>query len=118
MFAKKNYSKYMIVAMPWLVLLIFISSTHPANLPVFALLVPFVILGVALYITLQAVTSKVIGGRSKHQKAVTVLLTIFLVTCAGLQSVGQLTFRDFMTVLLLTLLGYFYVYRNIIGAKQ
>ncbi len=118
MLAKKNYTNYATVAVPWVVFLVFISSTHPADLPVYALLVPFLLLGIALYVTLSVVAKKVVKTSSRHQKAITILMTLFLVTCVGLQSVGQLTFRDFMTVLLLTLLGYFYVYRNIIGTKQ
>jgi hypothetical protein len=114
----KNYSSYATMAVPWIVFLVFISSTHPADLPVYVLLVPFFLLGVAIYVTLGSLVSKITRSSSRHQKAVTILMTLFIVVCFGLQSVGQLTFRDLMTVLALTLLSYFYVYRNIIGTKQ
>ncbi|MFZ1483642.1 MAG: hypothetical protein WAS36_01370 [Candidatus Saccharimonadales bacterium] len=117
MLTKKNPSSYIVLLLPWAAFLLFMSTTHPATLPVYALLIPFVLLGLAVYVTLRMLMSKLMG-QSKHQKIVTILITLFLVTCVGLQSVGQLTFRDFLTVLFLALLGYFYVYRNIVGAKQ
>lgn len=110
--------QYVLVSIPWLALGLFMAFTHPAELPVYALLVPFVLLGVALYVTLNSAVGAYFKTKNKHQKNVTLLLTLFLVTCAGLQSVGQLTMRDFITVLLLTLLGYFYLYRNVIASKQ
>jgi NADH:ubiquinone oxidoreductase subunit 3 (subunit A) len=90
---------------------------HPQNLPVLALIVPFVLLFVALFGTwnLFLVIQRRIGGARRvplRAKWFGAALCGGLVLLLVLQSLGQLSLRDVLTVVAITVIGYVYAVRN------
>lgn len=95
----------------------FMAASQPDKLPVLALIVPFILIFAALYQTwmlLQALYIQYVAknslkkGSKRFARIVCASMTLLLV----LQSLGQLTFRDIATVLLIGVVGYLYVARN------
>jgi len=106
-------------AVSWIALVAFISLSKPANLPSWGLIVPFILLYFAMRFTVGlAVETK--GQVNPHFHAVVrwlpVVVALSVVVILALQSIGQLSTRDVIAVVLLVLLGYFYVHRN--GSNQ
>jgi len=94
------------------VLLLFMATTEPAKLPLLLLIIPFILL-YALVIAALAVTTGIAGKpvTVKHIRRYagwTALPMLLLV----LQSTGQLTFKDAGIIILLFILGYFYMAHN------
>lgn len=95
-------------------LLSMMLSVHPATNRSFILVVPFVLIYVATY------QAAMIGTQLVKGTAASVLRRVYkahaaaagVVMCLALQSTGQLTLRDSVTLLLLLLLAYFYLSRT------
>ena len=103
-------------AASWGVLLAFMCTFRPAQLPVFALIVPFVLLFAALYSLwglLEALRQHYSGeqARPPHRRFGAVVCAS-LVLLLVLQSLGQLLFRDVITLLGAVVLGYLYLTRS------
>ena len=97
------------------------AISQPANLPTVALIAPFVLLYVALIYTTKGLAEYMAAGNhAKSSNFVqrkapgTIASTVVLVV--ALQSIGQLTARDLISVILVVVIGYFFMYRN--GARQ
>jgi len=87
--------------------------SNPSGLPVVVLIVPFVLLFVALY-TLWMLLGEVkvryfARGRPRQRLGMAVCASVVLLIV--LQSLGQLTLRDVLTVAAIITVGYLYLAR-------
>jgi hypothetical protein len=107
----------------WLLLLAFTSLLRPDKLPVVLLIVPFVLLFAALYSSwnlLFALKDRfysktgVVAPRKRLGIAICTCAVLLLV----LQSLGQLTFKDVVTLSAIVVLGYMYIARARIDAAK
>ncbi len=101
----------------WGLLGVYMMVSSPDKVPVLALIVPFVVLFFALYSTWQLIstliaayilTAKVPKRHSKVGAVFAGALVMLLV----LQSLGQLTIRDVLTLAAIVVLGYLYLHRT------
>ena len=88
--------------------------THPTHVPVFLLVLPFVLLGCAVHATTKLVlevpvSRRLSGGR---KQIIALIVSGIVVACSALQSLGEFSLRDFGVVLLLALLLFFYIDRQ------
>jgi len=95
------------------------SISQPAKLPVWGLIIPFILLYFALRYSVRSALEQ--SGQLKPQvtalqRWLPVVLAMSGVVVLALQSIGQLTVRDVIAVILVVMLGYFYVHRN--GTNQ
>jgi hypothetical protein len=93
-----------------LLLLVFILSTNPQTLPSVLLILPFILVFIFVFLTLLSIgTSRGVMRAKAARVAVfgAALPTLILV----LQSLGQLTLRDVLTILVLFCMAYFYMTR-------
>lgn len=105
----------------WIALVVLISISQPAKMPVFGLIIPFVLLYFALRYTVKLVldSSRLSNSRTLMvRKWLPDVTAMSAVAVLALQSIGQLTARDVVAVVLLVMLGYFYVHRNGSGQKN
>ena len=104
----------------WMLLGTFLVLSEPSRLPVVALIVPFVLLFAATYclwnLTQQARIRYL--DRGKPHKRLGVVLCACAVLLLVLQSLGQLTLRDVITVAAIVFLGYIYVSRVNLGLPK
>ena len=101
----------------WTALLSFLVLLRPDKLPVVALIVPFVLLYVALYSLwnlLGRTRVRYFGqaGLPKPRSGLGRVLCMSAVLLLVLQSLGQLTLRDIVTVVAIISLGYLYLTRS------
>jgi hypothetical protein len=112
----QTYPSIIKVITPWLLLLGFMMLSQPQKLPVLLLIVPFVLLFVALMSTWAVVVPalhRLLGKRGyagARRLRVTVCGSAVLLII--LQSLGQLTLRDMITIGAIAVLGYLYVGRS------
>jgi hypothetical protein len=114
---KKSISKKNLLKLGLLYggLAIFLLSTDPRNLSLPLLLIPFIWLGVCLYVairyclTLFSTRYRKISNNRKNSLAVT--LAAIPVCMLLLKSIGQLTIRDVFILAGLIAIGTFYVGR-------
>ena len=90
---------------------------RPDNLPVAALIVPFVLIYLALYnlwrlFGLLRLRYFVKDGEWKPHRHLGMVISGSIVLLVVLQSLGQLTLRDIVTVLGIISLGYLYLTRS------
>jgi len=86
-------------------------GTDPAKVPSFLLIVPFALLFVVLLLTISAFLQHK-GYTKTRSLQVAVLCAATPVLLLVLQSIGQLTIRDILTVAILFALSYFYMSRS------
>jgi phosphatidylglycerophosphate synthase len=106
-------------AVSWIILAMFMGITQPAKVPVWGLIIPFVILYFAVRYTLKAALENVTHTNPRNlrlEKWLPLLVSVSTVVILALQSIGQLSLRDVTAVILVVALGYFYVHRN--GSKE
>ena len=108
-------------ALLWGILIVFMLFTRPANMPVYILFIPFVVLGLGVFSLWQLLAmvyaragGKKDGELSRKQRAAGIAISLLAVVIIGLQSIGEMTLRDLITVSLLALGAYFYFVRNLI----
>jgi len=102
----------------WGVLALFMVLLEPNKLPVVVLIVPFILLFMALYSLWNLVS--LLRGRYLANKGATAKphKHLGLAVCLSgtlllvLQSLGQLTLRDVVTVVAIVILGYIYLARS------
>jgi len=103
----------------WTILVVFISISQPAKLPVWGLIIPFILLYFAVHYSVRLAFERK-GQTNVRMRAVQrwlpIVVAISAVIVLALQSIGQLSARDVIAVVLVILLGYFYVHRN--ASKQ
>ena len=95
----------------WGMLSLFLTLTHPSRLPVFLLVVPFILLLLALYSSwgIFFVSKK---RETSYLKLLGITVSLITVLCVGLESIGELTKKDFLTVLIFAAVAYFYIVRT------
>jgi hypothetical protein len=97
---------------------------NPARLPVVVLIVPFVLLFIAIYSTwgMAGLLKRRFYDKDSEPQAprrrLRLALCLSAVLLIILQSLGQLTVRDIVTLLAIVALGYFFVARNRVGAEK
>lgn len=94
---------------------VFFSTTNPAKVAPLWLIAGFLLLVVTLYWFFRGLTLVLgvyIKSMQKQRAQLTGVLTITTTILLGLQSMGQLSVRDFLVLLPLVLLGYFYLRYN------
>ncbi|MGB4966900.1 MAG: hypothetical protein WBO35_01745 [Candidatus Saccharimonadales bacterium] len=104
----------------WLLALLFyMLIVNPQHVPVFGLIVPFVLMGLCLYAACLVLIGSIPRVRlpKGNHRAVSALVSGVAVCAIGLQSIGQFTLRDFGVLLLLAGVAYLYVARNILGIR-
>ena len=92
----------------------FFGLTSPTALPLPLLLVSFVVAGCMLYSVVRLaliVTSLDMRATAFQRRALTGILVVLPVLLLMLQSIGQLTVRDVVTLCLLFGIGFFYFER-------
>lgn len=101
----------------WVVLGLFMSVSTPEKLPVILLIVPFILLYIALYASWSLLDMLhgryfVKEGKQKQHKSLGRTVSICVVMLLILQSLGQLTLRDVLTVFAIVVIGYLYLGRS------
>jgi hypothetical protein len=91
-------------------LIILFSLTDPNRLPSFVLIVPFVLIFVSIFTGLLIIMSNsvLVGKRARIIAAMCASVPTALLI---MQSIGQLTSRDILTIFALFMLAFFYVSR-------
>lgn len=119
------YSKHMLerlrrlpelTALPLLIIvgLLFFMLTNPERLPPVALMIGFIILGGTIYCGVRlALRATGVHDRLKRgqYRVIVVAVTALPVLLLALQSLGQLTVRDTLTLVILVAGGALYAYR-------
>ncbi|QQS17830.1 hypothetical protein IPL68_04110 [Candidatus Saccharibacteria bacterium] len=111
-------TKFLRAGMFWLSLIVFMSLTRPYTMPVSLLIVPFILFGIALFTSWQAFSGLYYRKKTgKHENGRVNLLggivSIILVFALGLESLGELTPKDFLVILLFGAVAYFYMVRSV-----
>jgi len=118
---KKHHTTIKIAA-PWVLLLGFMVVTQPQKLPVLLLIVPFVLLFVALMNTwaVGVPALRRLLGKRGYAGALRLRVAVCgsLVLLIILQSLGQLTLRDMLTIGAIVVIGYLYVARSRSGEQS
>ena len=103
-------------AFSWGALLAFMTLFRPDNLPVVVLIVPFVLAYLAFYNSWElfgiARAHYFAEGERRPHKRLGMVISGSLVLLVVLQSLGQLTLRDVVTVVGILVLGYMYLTRS------
>jgi O-antigen/teichoic acid export membrane protein len=103
----------------FLLCLVFMLFTNPAKVSLVALLIPFVLLGGALFLLINAVILGVFQARAsvKARRFWAGVSAFFVVTMLLLQSLNQFTLRDFLILVVLILTLGLYVARTDFGSN-
>lgn len=100
---------------------IILLLTNPKEMPSILLIIPFVLLFVANYVTAMLVLNVAAGTganttvarwRLIRPRVIAVLVSGFPVLLLTLQSIGQLTARDLITSCVIFILAYFYIAKS------
>lgn len=91
-------------------LLLLLLTTDPAHLPSVMLFVPFLLLFMALWLGGSALLN-MLGMRRSMATRLGLFLAALPTLMLVLQSIGQLTFRDVVTISALFGIAYFYMSR-------
>jgi hypothetical protein len=105
--AKNNISLIALYA----ALLLFLLTTNPSDLHIGWLLVPLVLLYLALYKTFRKLFERRGRIKASRSKVMSLLLAGVPILIMGLGSIGQLTGRDVLIIIVLGAVGLFYVSR-------
>ena len=103
----------------WLILGMFLIFTQPDKLPVVFLIAPFLLIFAALYslwVILRRFGMRYTRRERHRHLGVAVCTSVVLLLV--LQSLGQLTLRDVMTVAAIVIIGYTYLGRIRLGLPQ
>jgi len=92
--------------------LLLFMTTDPDRVPSFILPVPFVLLFVSLLLFLAWGLQKYVGMTFRRSIKVGVLCAAIPTILLVLQSIGQLTIKDVLTIAILFLVSYFYIART------
>lgn len=101
----------------WICTALLLLATDPAKLPSALLIVPFLLLFVAVYLTVKEALhllrggdgNKIIGMKASRPRLIAGLIAAFPVLLLVLQSIGQLTTWDILMVVALFIVAYFYI---------
>ncbi len=93
------------------ILTILLLTTDPKQIPAFMLVVPFILLFAILFTSILTIFERY-GLPFKSAVRTAVLCTTPPILLLVMQSIGQLTVRDVLTVGALFLISYFYISRT------
>jgi len=105
--------KLALLGLSGVTLVLLLTVTDPSKVPSFVLIIPFVLLFVVLFLFMLVLSTKKDWSRAKTIRRSVVLAglpTTFLI----MQSVGQLTIRDVISILAIFIIAYFYVSRAVV----
>jgi hypothetical protein len=111
----KKPFKFVIAAITALLLLLFL--TQPTSVPPVVLIAPFIIIFLVLTTLLAmlfGLSKRSVGTKQLQMGALSAALPTLLLV---LQSVGQLTVRDALTIFLLFAITYFYLSKRKVSAR-
>jgi hypothetical protein len=108
------------ILLPWMCTLLLFLLTSPSKLPSAVLILPFLLLFIAIYTTVIVVLhllrggeeNKIVGMRASRPRLIAGLIAGFPVILLVLQSIGQLTTWDVLTVVALFIVAYFYIIKS------
>ena len=107
---KNNYLLFLI---PSTLLLLMFFFTNPNSLPVYFLILPFILIFILLLSIFNILVTKIffLNRKSKigRRKIITISSSLLLTILLALQSIGQLGIRDLLMVLILSTILIFYV---------
>jgi hypothetical protein len=93
---------------------ILLFTTNPQKMPLPVLILPFILIFVLLWLLLKIVLRYFYATTPKRKLGIfAALLSAFPVVCLLLQSVGQFSVRDFITLVALFVVLWFYLNRAI-----
>jgi fructose-specific phosphotransferase system IIC component len=101
---------YAIVSLCLLALLVIFFTSNPLTAPSLILVLPFVLLGIIVYSGLSLLLSYNNMAPAKARR-VAILATGLPMIVLVLQSLGQLTVRDVVSISVVFVLAYFYISR-------
>jgi hypothetical protein len=102
--------EYAVPLASFLILVALLLSTQPNTLPSIVLIVPFVLIFVFIW-TISFMTFRKYAVSKLRSVRLSLVLAGLPVSLMLLQSIGQLTIRDVITILLFFSLAYFYISR-------
>lgn len=110
----KIISKYkLVVSFVFLLVLdgLFFGFTNPDNVSQIFLLFGFVLAGLTTYVFILLVLKylKYLGFKFKNESRISIILTIVIVIALALESIGQFTTIDLVTLLVFCLILYVYL---------
>ena len=108
------------VFIAWACTVLLLLLTDPTKLPSALLIAPFILLFVSIYMTVVEVMSvgraadknKIVGLKATRPRLIAGLIAGFPVLLLVLQSIGQLTPWDVLTVVGLFIVAYFYIIKS------
>ena len=108
------------VLVAWICTILLLLVTNPAKLPSALLITPFLFLFVAIYLTVKESLrlmrggdqNKIVGMKASRPRLIAGLIAAFPVLLLVLQSIGQLTVWDILTVVALFIVAYFYIIKT------
>lgn len=113
----RKYKYFIRAGLSVLVFLLFLLLSRPDQLPIAVLFVPYAFLGLAAYYLWMGIGQVLFGSQEARMARVRIaayVWTAIIVISAGLSSLGELTFRDFIVLLIFGLGAYFYATRMLI----
>lgn len=89
----------------------FLSLTNPQDLPVGLLLVPFILFGALIYLSVGSLMElfRFAEGNAAKQGAVSLLFAILFTNFAVLQSIGRITMQDILLAMGITVIVVIYL---------
>lgn len=104
----------------WICTVLLLIATNPSKLPSALLIVPFLLLFIAIYLTVKEILhlmrggdqNKIVGMKASRPRLIAALIAAFPVLLLVLQSIGQLTAWDILTVVALFIVAYFYIIKT------
>lgn len=104
----------------WACTVLLLLETNPAKLPSALLIVPFLFLFIAIYLTVKEILhfmrggdeNKIVGMNASRPRLIAGLIAAFPVLLLVLQSIGQLTTWDILMVVALFIIAYFYIIKS------
>ena len=107
-------SRTKVTLLLWAILGAFLAFSAPEKLPVALLIVPYVLLFAALYGAWMALVrfTTPYGARARPRRRLGAVVCLSIVLLLALQSLGQLSLRDVITVVAIAAVGYVYLVRS------
>lgn len=100
---------------------LFLLTTNPQNLSPILLIVPFVFFFLSLFLAIVLVTTTMAKATRPALKRksflFSIILAIYPIMLLLLQSIGQLSFRDVVTLTLLLVISGLYIARSSFGTQ-
>jgi hypothetical protein len=117
---KQKVVRVVRVLAAWLCTVLLLIATNPAKLPSALLIAPFLFLYVSIYLTVKEILNlmrggdqrKIVGLKASRPRLIAGLIAAFPVLLLVLQSIGQLTAWDVLTVVALFIVAYFYIIKT------